>query len=257
MKLVSFTINSRTVHKIQHGGGRRYRKFPSKFWDLKVWHGVLFYSKLVPVHVYWYCLCYIKICFYCTIPYWEYLEKNNVPLLKSYERFTAGSPRWRRCWWRHLPMSDNIFSSRGKNLAGRGRGWATAMALRIGWAPSSGRGPTGLQARVRNRGRLENRGHVVPKNGVSRWRWPNSDIYSQNYHFGLSYDMIYQFLGMEAKNYKFGMFCQKCHPSVASVIPIFDREMPPGFTPDIYLHCNFVYISNLENRGDKSLDQNF
>ena len=115
MKLVSFTINSRTVHKIQHGGGRRYRKFPSKFWDLKVWHGVLFYSKLVPVHVYWYCLCYIKIWFYCTIPYWEYLEKNNVPLLKSYERFTAGSPRWRRCWWRHLPMSDNIFSSRGKN----------------------------------------------------------------------------------------------------------------------------------------------
>ena len=115
MKLVSFTINSRTVHKIQHGSGRRYRKFPSKFWDLKVWHGVLFYSKLVPVHVYWYCLCYIKIWFYCTIPYWEYLEKNNVPLLKSYERFTAGSPRWRRCWWRHLPMSDNIFSSRGKN----------------------------------------------------------------------------------------------------------------------------------------------
>ena len=27
----------------------------------------------------------------------------------------------------------------------------------------SGRGPTGLQARVRKRGRLENRGHVVPK----------------------------------------------------------------------------------------------
>ena len=115
MKLVSFTINSRTVQKIQHGGGRRYRKFPSKFWDLKVWHSVLFYSKLVPVHVYWYCLCYIKIWFYCTIPYWEYLEKNSVPLLKSYERFTAGSPRWRRCWWRHLPMSDDIFSSRGKN----------------------------------------------------------------------------------------------------------------------------------------------
>ena len=26
---------------------------------------------------------------------------------------------------------------------------------------------------------------------------------------------IYQFLGMEAKNYKFGMFCQQYHPSVA------------------------------------------
>ena len=55
-----------------------------------------------------------------------------------------------------------------------------------------------------------------PENGVSRWRRPNSDIYSQNHHFGLVYDMIYQFLGMEAKNHKFGMFCQQCHPSMAS-----------------------------------------
>ena len=57
-----------------------------------------------------------------------------------------------------------------------------------------------------------------PENGVSSWRWPNSDIYSQNYHFGLAYDMIYQFLGTEAKNYKFGMFCQQCHPSVACLV---------------------------------------
>ena len=55
-----------------------------------------------------------------------------------------------------------------------------------------------------------------PENGVSRWRRPNLDIYSQNHHFGLVYDMIYQFLGMEGKNYKFGIFCQQCHPSVAS-----------------------------------------
>ena len=34
-----------------------------------------------------------------------------------------------------------------------------------------------------------------PENGVSRWLRPNSDIYSQNDHFGLVYDMIYQFLG--------------------------------------------------------------
>ena len=49
-------------------------------------------------------------------------------------------------------------------------------------------------------GKSESRG---PENGVSRWRRPNSDIYSQNYHFGLVYEVIYQFLGMEAKNYKF------------------------------------------------------
>ena len=54
-----------------------------------------------------------------------------------------------------------------------------------------------------------------PENGVSRWRRPNTDIYSQSYHFGLVYDVIYQFLGMEAKNFKFGMFWQQCHPSVA------------------------------------------
>ena len=62
-------------------------------------------------------------------------------------------------------------------------------------------------------GKSESRG---PENGVSRWRRPNSDIFSQNHHFGLVYDMIYQFLGMDAKNYKFSMFCQQCHPSVAS-----------------------------------------
>ena len=96
-----------------------------------------------------------------------------------------------------------------------------------------------------------------PENGVSRWRRPNSDIYSQNHHFGLVYDMIYQFLGMEAKNYKFGIFANNAIHPWPQVMPIFDREMPPGFTPAICLRRNFFYISNLENRGDKSLDQNF
>ena len=41
------------------------------------------------------------------------------------------------------------------------------------------------------------------------------------------------------------------------VMPILDREMPPRFTPVICLRRNFVYISNLEDREDKSLDQNF
>ena len=79
-----------------------------------------------------------------------------------------------------------------------------------------GRGPTGLTGpgpKSEPAGKSESRG---PENWVSRWRRPNSDIYSQNHHFGLVYDMIYQFLGMEAKNYKIGMFCQQCHPSVAS-----------------------------------------
>ena len=50
--------------------------------------------------------------------------------------------------------------------------------------------------------------------GVSRWRWPNSDIHSQIDHFGLVYDMIYQFHGMEAKNYKFSIFYQQLMSSI-------------------------------------------
>ena len=40
-------------------------------------------------------------------------------------------------------------------------------------------------------------------------------------------------------------------------MPIYDREMPLGFTPAICLQRNVVYISNLENQWDKSFDQNF
>ena len=88
----------------------------------------------------------------------------------------------------HIRYQDEIIRSRPNQIAGPG--------------PKSG------PAR-----KSESRG---PENGVSRWRRPHSEIYSQNHHFGLVYDMIYQFLGMETKNYKFGMFCQQCHPSVAS-----------------------------------------
>ena len=38
--------------------------------------------------------------------------------------------------------------------------------------------------------------------------------------------------------------------------PKFDWEMPPGLTPAICLCPNFVYISTLENWGDKSVGQN-
>ena len=109
---------------------------------------------------------------------------------------------------------------------------------------------TGLGPKSEPAGKSESRS---PEKGVSRWRRPNSDIYSQNHQFGLVYDMIYQFLGMEAKNY----FANNAIHPWPHVMPIFDRETPPGFTPAICLLRNFVYISNLENQGDKSLDQNF
>ena len=90
----------------------------------------------------------------------------------------------------------------------RGYGTITQGMIRSRPNQITGPGPKSGPAR-----KSESRG---PENGVSRWRRPNSEIYSQNHHFGLVYDMIYQFLGMETKNYKFGMFCQQCHPSVAS-----------------------------------------
>ena len=83
-------------------------KYRTSLHLFKVWSDVLFYSKLVPMHVCWYCLCYIKIYFYCVIPYSEYWEKNNMVLLKSYEAVTAMAVA--------LSMSDNIWSSRGREL---------------------------------------------------------------------------------------------------------------------------------------------
>ena len=105
--------------------------------------------------------------------------------------------------------------------------WATA------WYPPCRSRPnwiTGPGPKSEPAGKSESRG---PENGVSRWRWLNSDIYSQNHHFGLVYDMIYQFLGMEAKNYKFGMFCQQCHPSVASGDA--DIRLPDSHLPFVYV----------------------
>ena len=84
--------------------------------------------------------------------------------------------------------------------------WYHCNRSRTNWI--TGPGPKSGSA-----GKSESHG---PENGVSRWRRPNSDIYSHIHHLGLVYDMIYQFIGMEAKNYKFGMFCQQCHPSMAS-----------------------------------------
>ena len=50
--------------------------------------------------------------------------------------------------------------------------WQDTLEFIIGLSKSlrgrealAGRGPTGLRARVRNRGRLENRSHTVPKTG--------------------------------------------------------------------------------------------
>ena len=80
-----------------------------------------------------------------------------------------------------------------------------------------------------------------PENGVSRWRQPNSDyesdIYSQNHHFGLVYDMIYQFLGMEAKNYKFGML----KPTMPSIRGLrWCRYSTENWLPGS--HLPFVYV---------------
>ena len=120
------------------------------------------------------------------------------------------------------------------------------------WRPTWITGP-GLKSG--SAGKSESRG---PENGVSRWRQPNSDIYSQNYHFGLKFTTWYiNFLAWRQRIISLVCFANNAIHPWPQVMPIFYREMPPGFTPDSCLRRNFVYISNLENGGDKSLDQNF
>ena len=76
-----------------------------------------------------------------------------------------------------------------------------------------------------------------PENGVSRWRRPNSAIYSQNHHFRLVYDMIYQFLGMDAKNYKF-WYVLPTMPSIRGLR--WCRYSTEKCLPDS--HPSFVYV---------------
>ena len=94
-----------------------------------------------------------------------------------------------------------------------------------------------------------------PDNGISRWRRTNLDIYSQNNNFGLVYDMIRWYINFVAWRQIIitciSLVCfanNVIHPW-PQVMPIFDREMPPRFTPAICLCRNFVFISTLENRG--------
>ena len=54
------------------------------------------------------------------------------------------------------------------------------------------------------------------KNGVVRWRRPNSEILTKwPFWLNLVYDIRSISPYEPAKNYKFGIFCQQCHPSVA------------------------------------------
>ena len=112
------------------------------------------------------------------------------------------------------PISNASFINIWDRLIWR-RSPNLTRSLKLAAAPNwPGRGPTVLRARVRNQGRLENRSHLVPKTGFQDGG-DRTRIFTHKIII-MAFDMIYQFLGMEAKNYEFGMFCQQCHPSVAS-----------------------------------------
>ena len=83
-------------------------------------------------------------------------------------------------------------------------------------------------------------------------------IYSPNDHFCLGYEMIYQFLGMRAKNYKFGMFCQRFNPSVSpGDANIWLRNHTRGHTCHLFTSHFCLDISTLEDCEDKYVKQNF
>ena len=93
----------------------------------------------------------------------------------------------------------------------------------------------GPQSKLGSAGKSESRG---PETRVSRWRRPNSDIYSQNYHFGLVMTYI-NFLAWRQRIISSVCFANNAIHPWPQVMPIFNREMPPGFTPAICLRFNF------------------
>ena len=139
------------------------------------------------------------ICYHVHVARWlRKWPKWAIGQLRQLSRAPDMSGKVRSTW-----ISDDIGTCPEKKVWNSVSGkYRTSLHLITGPGPKS-----------EPAGKSESRG---PENGVSRWRRQNSDIYSQNHHFGIVYDMIYQVLGMEAKNYKFGMFCQQCHLSVAS-----------------------------------------
>ena len=54
-------------------------------------------------------------------------------------------------------------------------------------------------------------------------------------------NMIYKFLGMVAKNYKYGMFCQQCHPSVV----LDGADIRPRNVSQIHTKLLFAYVTTL------------
>ena len=159
---------------------------------------------------------------------------QNWPRVKTYLTPALAQCHWH--WWDAiLAVLTFCWHSRCASVMSR-HYWTILVCWGPGLSVTRSRPNwiTGPGPKSGSDGKSESRG---PENGVSRWRRSNSDIYSQNHHFGLVYDMIYQFLGMEAKNYKFGMFCQQCHPSVASD----DAEIRPRYASQI--HTSHLFMS--------------
>ena len=77
-----------------------------------------------------------------------------------------------------------------------------------------------------------------PENGVSRWRRPNSDIYSQNYHFGLGYTMMWYINFLAWRQRIISLVCFANLPSIRG--PRWCRYLTEKCLPDS--HLPFVYI---------------
>ena len=92
---------------------------------------------------------------------------------------------------------------------------------------------TGPGPKSGSAGKSESRG---PENGVSRWRRPNSDLYSQNHHFGLVYDWYFNFLAWRQRIISLVCFANNAIHPWPQMMPIFDQERPADS------HLPFVYV---------------
>ena len=143
---------------------------------------------------------------------------------------------------------------------------------------------TGPAPKSGSAGKSESRG---PENRVSRWRRPNSDIYSQNYHFGLVYDVTQRthdtiitslwrrndvatsfwrhsdviialcarwgyidFLAWKQRIISLVCFANNAIRPWPQVMPIFVQEMPPGSTPAINVYVAILPISPFWRIGE-------
>ena len=149
--------------------------------------------------------------------YNEYNIKNNEkPVFWAQRSFQNHHQTFHdRCPEKNRTSPEKIGPLVHPDMSGKYQTSPNLLTTQLSPSGFTGLRPNWIEGQRTKSGSAGKSESLGPENRVSKWRRQKSDIYSQNDHFGLVYDMAYQFFDMEAKNYKFGMFCQQFDPSEA------------------------------------------